>query len=449
VRHRLDVAGATQDIFTAGALREVHRCAGGIPRLINVICDRALLGAYSRMKRRVDPALVRRASHEIRGRRRDDRRPLPLAMAGGAVALAAVVAAVAGWQLSTRPDAPALARRDAGVAIEAAPARPAVRMAGGPSNAVAAPVATADAAGSDRRADGPAGDGGAGDAMRPAPGAGSAAQTPAPVNAANPPPRRDGAPGASSDAAGAADVGVPSLHALLVQHADVTTTEDAFDRLFARWAVAEPPADTSPCAWARENGLRCEVQLGSWALLAVMNRPAILSLVDDAGQRHHVLATALAGDRVELQIGAAPVTLSLGEVTPHWMGEYLLLWRPNPQADELMLPGMRGPGVRWLRESLSRLSPDDADTVNVANADYYDASLTDQVREFQRQARLSADGKAGLRTLIALNSALNPADTPSLSGGPFGSEALDRAPWVSGPPIADGRSALDARRSRE
>src|ERR1700735_1910407 len=55
VRHRLRVAGATSDIFTPGALREVHRRSGGVPRLINVLCDRALLGAYTQDRHLVGP----------------------------------------------------------------------------------------------------------------------------------------------------------------------------------------------------------------------------------------------------------------------------------------------------------------------------------------------------------------------------------------------------------
>src|SRR5215472_4548171 len=47
VRHRLRVAGATSEPFTPASLREVFRLSQGVPRLINIICDRALLGAYS------------------------------------------------------------------------------------------------------------------------------------------------------------------------------------------------------------------------------------------------------------------------------------------------------------------------------------------------------------------------------------------------------------------
>src|SRR5512138_244600 len=68
VNHRLKVAGATGEIFTAGALREVHRLSGGIPRVINVICDRALLGAFTQEQHRIGPGLVREAASEVSGR---------------------------------------------------------------------------------------------------------------------------------------------------------------------------------------------------------------------------------------------------------------------------------------------------------------------------------------------------------------------------------------------
>jgi general secretion pathway protein A len=68
VRHRLRVAGATSDIFTPAALREAHRRSGGVPRLINVLCDRALLGAYTQDRHLVGPSFVRRGAMEVFGR---------------------------------------------------------------------------------------------------------------------------------------------------------------------------------------------------------------------------------------------------------------------------------------------------------------------------------------------------------------------------------------------
>ena len=67
IDHRLRVAGGLGEIFDAAAKREVFRLSGGVPRIINVICDRALLGAYSRETRNVDRKLVRQAAAEVSG----------------------------------------------------------------------------------------------------------------------------------------------------------------------------------------------------------------------------------------------------------------------------------------------------------------------------------------------------------------------------------------------
>ena len=67
IRHRLQVAGQREMIFTSPALRVIHRRSGGVPRLINNICDRALLGAFGRSKRRVTAATARHAAAEVSG----------------------------------------------------------------------------------------------------------------------------------------------------------------------------------------------------------------------------------------------------------------------------------------------------------------------------------------------------------------------------------------------
>ena len=67
VARRLLVAGQNLRLFEPGALHAVHRASRGVPRLINVICDRALLGAFAGGKRVVSPRTVRRAAREVAG----------------------------------------------------------------------------------------------------------------------------------------------------------------------------------------------------------------------------------------------------------------------------------------------------------------------------------------------------------------------------------------------
>lgn len=80
VRHRLAVAGCTQPIFGFGVLWLIHHTAKGIPRLINQICDRALLGAYTSNKRRVTLGITYAAIREVTGTPRRRRSRLPHAI---------------------------------------------------------------------------------------------------------------------------------------------------------------------------------------------------------------------------------------------------------------------------------------------------------------------------------------------------------------------------------
>jgi general secretion pathway protein A len=101
VKHRMRVAGATAEAFTTGALREVHRLSNGIPRVINVVCDRALLGAFTREDHRVGATYIRQAASEVYGR------PIPAPWlrwaTGGAIAAALALVAFGAWSfLSSR-----------------------------------------------------------------------------------------------------------------------------------------------------------------------------------------------------------------------------------------------------------------------------------------------------------------------------------------------------------
>jgi len=65
VKYRLSVAGSQQEIFTDRALSKVHSFTKGYPRLINIVCDRAMLTAYSRDLQTVGPKIIRECSKEL------------------------------------------------------------------------------------------------------------------------------------------------------------------------------------------------------------------------------------------------------------------------------------------------------------------------------------------------------------------------------------------------
>jgi general secretion pathway protein A len=74
ITHRLKVAGFQGRLFTPGALRRVYRASGGVPRLINVLCERCMLGAYVGETRSIDAGIVKRADRELKDPERKGRR---------------------------------------------------------------------------------------------------------------------------------------------------------------------------------------------------------------------------------------------------------------------------------------------------------------------------------------------------------------------------------------
>jgi len=89
IRHRLAVAGGDgKASFSADALTAVHRFSEGIPRLINLVCDRALLAGYVAGEREIDAAMVRRAAGEVLAARPAHPRRRQAALAAGVAMVA-------------------------------------------------------------------------------------------------------------------------------------------------------------------------------------------------------------------------------------------------------------------------------------------------------------------------------------------------------------------------
>ena len=69
VDHRLKVAGARRQLFSPSIKKQLFSLSGGIPRIINIICDRALLGTYAQGRSRVNKATLYRAAYEVLGKK--------------------------------------------------------------------------------------------------------------------------------------------------------------------------------------------------------------------------------------------------------------------------------------------------------------------------------------------------------------------------------------------
>jgi general secretion pathway protein A len=358
VRHRLRVAGATTDVFTNGALKEVFRLSGGVPRVINIICDRALLGAYSMDRHHVTATLVRGAASEVFGRRFTPYW-LPWA-ATSATAIVLALAAVALWEF--RP-------WTSGEAADPPAAR---------STALTA------AAASD-----------------PKPGtAGTAPSTPP-----------QGSSASAATATAAAAPAVPTVKELLGRFSASTDTDSAFGALFSLWGIQYARGGVDPCTQAASQGLECLTQRGSFGQLRLYNRPAILMLSDDSGGSHQVVLSGLDDEHAHLQMNGTRNDVAIADLARYWLGDFVMLWRPATPKVKALSQGMRGDDVRWLRESLERLQGAQSEG---PVSDVFDASLGKLVREFQRDHRLAVDGIAGVQTQVVLATAVAAPDSPLL-----------------------------------
>ena len=65
IRYRLKIAGSEQDIFTSEAIRQIFSFSGGCPRLINIICDHALLTGYAKGKKTIDAGILKECTKEL------------------------------------------------------------------------------------------------------------------------------------------------------------------------------------------------------------------------------------------------------------------------------------------------------------------------------------------------------------------------------------------------
>ncbi len=346
IEHRLKVAGALGEVFDGSAKKEAFRLSEGVPRLINVICDRALLGAYSLESRRVNRHLIRRAAAEVRGQLERSPWLRPVAIVAGVVGVAIIAASV--WSVMQRRD---------GQPVEVAKAST--------ETVIAEPLTEQPEA------------------------------VPAQTIAA---------------------VEVPEVQATLneqLQLATVlTTTASAMTTLFSTWGLEYKGAAESGCSQANDAGLACYYQRGSWSGLRQMDRPAILTLVDDSSESHEVVLMAIRGGSAELSIGSVLVTHPVESITDAWFGAYLLLWRPPGGTAISLRPGSSGAEVLWLRESLASI--DAAFITANPSSDVYDTDLRQAVRAFQRAHRLDIDGVAGQQTQIIINSLLAVDGTPRL-----------------------------------
>ncbi|MBC8421166.1 MAG: AAA family ATPase [Desulfobacterales bacterium] len=403
IQHRLEVAGCKRRLFTRGTLRLAHRLSGGVPRLINTICDRALLGAYAKQRESVGSRLLRKAASEVMG-------PGPLSrtrrLFGWAIALAVCLLLWAGWQFLLAPMVPEQVLVTEGkLAKSAPPATP----AGGNLKLHTPEVNTRQRAALPEKLEGSM----VPERPREVGGEGSRSQISQEVSEKG------------------ADTGRASimLGEFLKTGKGKTDIDTAFETLFDRWQARYPvlPGMTA-CERAAKAGLRCFSGKGNWTTLRHLNRPAILELIDAHQGRHFVPAVQMEDRNITLDFGNRQATLDRAEIEPFWFGDFTLLWKPPPFRSFILKKGDTGPEVLWLKARLDHAegvhSSDggEARTKAPSSGPLFDEKLRMRVMEFQRTHFIKADGIVGEQTLIQLNKATANSSIPLLYSQPQNGE---------------------------
>ena len=359
IRYRLGVAGLKQVIFKPSAITMLYRKSGGIPRLINLICDRALLGAYSQGASDVNAANIKGAFKEIKG---EDKRPHHLTLPGWVVsgsAIGVVFGALLILLLSTlatknkpAPEtSPIELHEEIIVSEEPNTHAPTITEETKPSELVAGDVDPEARYGQNFLA--------------------SLKHTPPPFN----------------------------------------SKLFAYSSVLKAWGISYS-REKSPfaCEFAELEGLRCLHKQGNWRSLVSINRPVVLKLSNNKGQEFFIGLLSLEGEYAQISLGQKTLWTSLDTIDKQWYGDYSVIWQLPPYESRVIKPGVEDDPDKWLNNHIVKVKDIKAKVSGNAGRieRNNDTTTKDNVVWFQKEVGLKPDGIAGALTLIYLNNFINP-----------------------------------------
>jgi general secretion pathway protein A len=285
IKHRLKIAGARGTFFPAAAVNRIFKISEGVPRVVNLLCDRALLGTYAENRLQVSVRVVNKAAEEVLGLNRRPFTPQRIATAAALVGLI-----LFSFQM--------LNRNTTGLDL----------TSGKPTQPVAA-VLVAESE------------------ITPADNIATATILP---NMSSPTlPQVE-----------------PEMSVYLDKVEDVTGHGDArlaFNDLFALWGVVFEDQSVHPCEQATSIGLKCFSNLSGLKEVTNLNRPIVIGLNQrwlTLSQVHNGVATLISGSQ--------QFEVSLQELAYTWNGKYTLFWRVPPAFNGPLAQGDQGAPVDWL-----------------------------------------------------------------------------------------------------
>lgn len=400
VRHRLRVTteGRGGVSFTPHALQAVYRVSHGVPRVINILCHRALLVGYTREERQIDWPIVRQAAKELRHRARVGLSAFPRrAVATSALVVGGICLLVAGAV------AGALWRDRLPIAVPLFPAAPVPPSAGESAAAAQPPHGSVphDAHVSLYRA----------------------RSTPAPAPA--PAPTAVVTVGEYAAPVGSMNEAAPAAEESFLQALRQSTAEEsairATDGLLRAWGGAA----LQPQEWqqglemttiAQARGLEHYLLRGPFSRFARLDLPAIVEVFAPPGQGpRFVLLLKMNGDRCRVLVDRE-YDIPSGVLNEHWLGRGHLFWRDFKQLGPRLSVGSVGDQVQRLHTLLSALRAfTDSETPVAGQETVFSQHTRNAVVRLQQAHDLIPDGVVGPLTMILLYNALPTYTHPRLS----------------------------------
>ena len=364
VAHRMQISGAPAEVFTRAARRSIYRQTRGIPRLINVLCDRCLLGAYVGGTHRVNARIVSRAAKEAFPQRKFRRWPLATALGLGVAVFAAI---------ALSPDiSPSVLFSTNSIPLESDQARLLP-----PETEIPAPDTSIPT--TETRVE-------------------SQEETVLPARA--PEPTRDPETETGSDTSEPRLSMSANASLSMLSSGSDRGFQAAYDSLYLAWGIASG-SPRLPCVVDSQTVLRCLRGYGDLGEIKRLNRPAVIELWDDSTNPFFAALLSISDTTYGIEIDGKAHVVTGSTIQQHWFGNYTVLWRAPPGFDRAIQVGHAGTQVEWLRErleSLTLLTP----TVN--DRSFFDSELEDALKKFQRSQQLRPDGIAGPHSLIRLHS---------------------------------------------
>ncbi|MBV1922088.1 MAG: hypothetical protein KUG73_15525, partial [Pseudomonadales bacterium] len=382
VYHRLSVAGCAfpEMLFPEKTIQKLYSISKGIPRVINLVCDRSLLGAYAENKKCIENHLLQKAAKEVLGKslvlHQDEKTAFLKSMTVSNNWVAILGLCIACLTL--------------GVVLST------FFLKGVSTNqiigATQAPVDLSKESLVDAPADRPPA------SLIPSKTEMGSSDDSVEISAKE---SVGGSVGKSAEEGVAASEGVDWGFDDLLAKGDLSK-QLSYVSLMKLWGIQyRPELDGFACKHAKANGVTCLSKIGSVGVLAHLGLPAILTLFDVDGGKHFIVARSVSNESVQLIVNDAVVEMSISELHKHWRGHFAVLWKKPPQYVTPLKPGTIGPMTKWLGKQLDIYEGVKHPSLGRS---YYDDALVQRVKAFQKQVGEQADGIAGVNTLILLSS---------------------------------------------